>query len=110
MSGIGKPVRHKDKATGEKVEMGTVDDEVSVIVDDYKNVLQRIRHNSNAKHWGGIYGWWDDSEWVYRTGYYTYDKNGKSIVWGQYTQFVSEKELKQLLALARAKGWDIFGG
>jgi hypothetical protein len=30
------------------------------------------------------------------------------IVWGQYTQFLTEKKYKALLAQARAKGWEVF--
>ena len=51
--------------------------------------------------------YWDGSKYGYRTGYYTYDKNMKYIVWGQFTQFLTEKEYNKLLTKARAKGWPI---
>lgn len=80
--------------------MGVVEDEVHVMVNDYRHVIQKIRFAEGVA--------WDGSVHAYRTGYYTYDRNKKRIVWGQYTQFLSEREYKALLAQARAKCWDVF--
>ena len=95
-SGVGKTVTFKDKRTGEAVPWGTVTDEVSIIVGDYKHLIQRIERKE---------GYWDGSRVGYRTGYYTYDKEGKRILWGQYTQFLTEREYNKLLNKAKAKGW-----
>ena len=96
---IGKTVWFKDKQTGIPERFGVVEDEVYILVHDYKHMIQKIRHPQSA--------YWDGSKFGYRTGYYTYDKNMKHIVWGQFTQFLTEKEYNQLLSKARAKGWII---
>lgn len=99
-SRIGKKILHKHKGGGGYRQMGIVEEEVYIMVNDYKHVIQKIKIER------GIYG--DGSQYAYRTGYYTYDANRKRIVWGQYTQFLTEREYKQLLSKARAKGWAIF--
>ena len=79
--------------------MGTIVDEVSILVGDYKHLIQKVEFSSGIS--------WDESRYAYRTGYYTWDAGYKRLTWGQYTQFLTEKEYKQLLSLARAKQWDI---
>jgi len=38
---------------------------------------------------------WDESEFFYRTGYYTFAaKDKEKLVWGQYTQLLTEHEYK----------------
>ena len=100
MSRMGKDVRFKHKGRRGGHTMGRVEDEVYVMVNDYKHLLQRIRFLDGVS--------WDGSTHAYRSGYYTYDSDKTRIVWGQYTQFLTEKEYKALLGLARAKGWDVF--
>lgn len=100
MSRRGKAVVFKKKGGGGHQTMGVVEDEVYVMVSDYKHVIQKIRFAEGVA--------WDGSVHAYRTGYYTYDAKKKRIVWGQYTQFLTEKEYKALLAQARAKGWQVF--
>jgi hypothetical protein len=97
---IGKTILHKDKDGGGYRRMGIVEDEVYIIVNDYKHVIQKIKIECGT--------YWDGSQYAYRTGYYTYDAKRKRIVWGQYTQFLTEQEYKKLLSKARAKGWAIF--
>lgn len=80
--------------------MGTVEDEVFIIVGDYKHLIQRVRFETGVS--------WDDSTHAYRTGYYTYQGDRKQIKWGQYTQFLTEAEYRDLLGKAREKQWDIF--
>jgi hypothetical protein len=98
----GKPVvfKHKD-GTGHWT-VGVVEDEVYLRVGKYKHVIQRIKFAENA-------GWGENTH-AYRTGYYTYDRNHKRIVWGQYTQFLTETEYRDLLSEVRKKGWNIFPG
>lgn len=100
MSRIGKPLWHKQKGGLGFDLMGTVVDEVYIIVSDYKHMIQKIRF-AEGMGWGG-------NEYAYRTGYYTYDAQGKTVRWGQYTQFLTESEYRELLAKARRKGWAIF--
>ena len=98
MSRMHKPLYHKKKGGGGPARlMGTVVGEVYIMVNEYKHVLHKIE----GEFWGG-------DKYAYRTGYWTYAAGGQRIVWGQYTQFLIEKEYKQLLTKARAEGWDIF--
>ena len=107
-SSIGKTVWFKDKKTGKHIRQGIVEDEVYILVSDYKHLIQRIRCPEGAAWSGNKLGYWDGSHFGYRTGYYTFDKYGRNIVWGQFTQFLTEREYQKLLAKAREKGWPIF--
>ena len=98
-SGIGKAVCFMEKGEIERRNMGTVVDEVDIIVGDYKHLIQRIESKEP---------YWDGSRIGYRTCYYTFDAKGKTIKFGQYTQFLTEKEYVVLLSKAKAKGWSIF--
>ncbi len=101
MSMIGRKISCKDKLQREpRWEPGTVIDEVYIMVSDYKHMIQKIEFADRQS--------WDGSKFAYRTGYYTYDKDMKHIKWGQYTQFLTEKEYRELLKRAREKGWEIF--
>jgi len=101
MSCIGKPVFFKTKGKPEKKkEHGTVVDEVYILVSDYKHMIQQIEFKPGVS--------WDGSKYAYRTGYYTYDGQMKNIKWGQFTQFLTEKEYKALLSKAKARGWKCF--
>jgi len=100
MTGIGKPRVHKKKGGGGYTQMGMIEDEVFHIVGDYKHVIQKIRFTEGLS--------WDGSTHAYRTGYWTYDAGAKRIVWGQYTQFLTELEYRTLLKKARDKGWHVF--
>lgn len=104
-SGVGKRVWFKDKKDGKPVVQGKIVDEVSVRVGDYKHLIQKIECINTRWNQNELY--WDRSKYGYRTGYYTYDRNMKHIVWGQYTQFLTEKEYSALLKQARDKGWPI---
>ncbi len=99
MSRVGRQVIFKNKGGGGSRVMGTVEDEVYIIVGDYKHMIQRVRFAPAIT--------WDGSEYAYRTGYYTFDARGRSIKWGQYTQFLTENEYQTLLSKARAKGWPL---
>ncbi len=99
LSTIGRIVHFKDKGTTEHTKMGAVVDEVSVIVRDYKHFIQRIQADEP---------YWDGSLIAYRTCYYTFEAKGKNLKFGQYTQFLTEKEYATLLSKARAKGWPLF--
>lgn len=54
--------------------IGEVVDEVYEMVSDYKHLIQRIRFSTGIS--------WDESEFGYRTGYYTWDAGYKRITWG----------------------------
>jgi hypothetical protein len=109
-TGIGKGVWFKDKMPpNESKLIGRVEDEVAICVGDYKHLIQRIRCSENRINRSGEKGcFWDGSKYGYRTGYYTFDQSGKKLLWGQYTQFLTEIEYRELLNKAKEKGWDIF--
>jgi hypothetical protein len=102
MTGVGKPIHHRRKRGVGHDRMGKIVDEVFHIVGDYKHVIQKVLLPEDLRIK------WDGSEHAYRTGYWTYSGNGKRIVWGQYTQFLTEVEYRILLQKARDKGWSIF--
>jgi hypothetical protein len=96
----GKTVWFRDKITGKPIRWGTVEDEVYVLDNDYKHLIQRIRYAEEGS---------SDSPWIgYRTGYYTFDKNMKHVKWGQYSQCLSEEKYRDLLGEAKTRGWPIF--
>lgn len=99
-SGTGKFVKFKHKGREGYRLIGEIVDEVSVICDEYKHVMQRIRFSPDASN--------DGCRYAYRTGYWTWTADGKKVVWGQYTQLLSEREQRKMIARARAKGWPIF--
>lgn len=101
MSRLGKMVRFKSKETGESRLWGKVEDEVYILVHDYKHMIQRISPHPEGSTW------WDGSKYGYRTGYYTFAKGKKSIVWGQYSQFLTGNEYRRLHRKAVKKGWRI---
>jgi hypothetical protein len=108
-TGIGREVWFKEKMTGQSKPWGRVEDEVAIYVGDYKHLIQRIRCHEDRSFDGGEKGrYWDESKYGYRTGYYTFDRSGKKLLWGQYTQFLTEREYRILLSKAKEKGWDIF--
>src|ERR1700690_211869 len=99
-SGLGKTVKFKHKGRAGYRLIGTIVDEVSLICDEYKHVMQRIRFEPDASN--------DGCRYAYRTGYWTWRGDGKGVVWGQYTQLLSEREQRKMIARAKAKGWPIF--
>ena len=99
MSGIGKNVRFKKKEGGGYTHMGIIEDEVYIMVGDYKHLLQKIKFNPEIS--------WDGSVYAFRTGYYTYDKDRNHIKWGQFSQCLTEKEYRVLLKKAIDKGWKV---
>jgi hypothetical protein len=96
----GEKVTFKRKGTGEIWNVGEVVGEVYVIVNDYKHMIQQIQFTEGEG--------WGDNRFAYRTGYYTFQYDTNRIKWGQFTQFLTQSEYKELLGKARAKGWDIF--
>ncbi len=102
---IGRTIRFKDKNGGTSIIWGIVRDEVYIIIGDYKHVIQRIEHPRQGK-WQN--GYWDKCKFGYRTGYFTFDKSGKKLMWGQFAQFLTEHEYRTLIGKTIAKGWPIF--
>lgn len=100
MTGVGKRLTHRNKVGPGRTIMGNIEDEVFHIVGEYKHVIQKILFADGVS--------WDGSSHAYRTGYWTYDGRGKRIVWGQYTQFLTETEYRVLLRKANDRGWRIF--
>jgi hypothetical protein len=101
MTMVGRRLCCKDKLqSGKPWQPGLVVDEVYIMVSDYKHLIPQIEFAPGQS--------WDGSRYAYRTGYYTYDKDMRNIKWGQYTQFLTEKDYRTLLSRARQKGWDLF--
>jgi len=97
---IGKTVTHKNKGGSGHQVVGTVVDEVYIIVSDYKHLIQKIAFTP-GNEWGG-------NMFAYRAGYYTFDAKMKKPTWGQYTPVLTESQYRELLQKARQKGWAIF--
>jgi hypothetical protein len=98
MTRIGMEVRLIDRQTGRETLCGVVKDEVAIVVEDAKHVIQRIRLVDDARRNGDEYG--------YRTGTFFVDRQGR-IKWAQYSQALTETQLQELLSLAKKKGWPV---
>ncbi len=96
----GRQVRFKNKGAPGHWVVGTVEDEVFIIVSDYKHMIQRIQF-PEGEGWGG-------NLQAYRIGYYTLAAQKRNVKWGQYHSLLAESEFKDLLHQAKQKGWDIF--
>jgi hypothetical protein len=81
------------------VRWGVVEDEVGLVVDGAKHVIQRIRLAEGVNGDGSAYG--------YKTGSFVVDPRSGSVKWAQYSQVMSEHEYRELLAKAKARGWPI---
>lgn len=100
-SRLGKQVIAQARESWSPIVWGVVEDEVSLVVDGAKHVIQRIRLAKDAT--------WDGSEYGYKTGSFHLDPRTGAVKWAQYSQVLSEREMSELLARARSKGWPIFG-
>jgi hypothetical protein len=101
MSMIGRKISFADKREPHhRWEPGVVVDEVYIMVSEHKHVIQKIKFLPGES--------WDGSRFAYRTGYWTYDKDMRRIKWGQFSQFLSEKDYRQLLKRAKEKKWKLF--
>ena len=98
---VGKEVWLNGKGGWTPMLWGVVEDEVAIVVDSTKHVIQRIRFADGVS--------WDGSKYGYKTGAFTLDPRTGAVKWAQYSQCVSEEELKALIAKARDKGWAVFG-
>jgi hypothetical protein len=96
---VGKDIWLNARDTGMPTRWGVVEDEVGLIVDGAKHVIQRIRFADDIA--------WDGCEYGYKTGSFVVDPRSGSIKWAQYSQVLSEHEYRELLALAKARGWPI---
>lgn len=97
---IGKEVWLNERGSGMPMLWGVVEDEVGIVVDDAKHVIQRIRLAAGVS--------WDGSQYGYKTGSFTIDPRSGAVKWAQYSQVLSEREYNELLARARAKNWPMF--
>jgi hypothetical protein len=102
-TGLGKKVQLKykdqEKRPGKRT-IGTVVDEVSIIVDECKHFLQRIEYAQGMQE--------DHSNYAYRAGYYILSAKGHRIVFGQYNPLLTESNMRALLHKAHQKRWPIF--
>ena len=96
---LGKEVIATGQASWSPTVLGVVVDEVSVVANDAKHVIQRIKLTKDVAR--------DGSEYAYKAGTCYVDPRAGDVKWAQYSQIISEREHRELLAKARAKGWPI---
>ena len=80
--------------TGVRVLCGVVEDEVDVLGDGAKHVIQRIRLAD-----GGAYG--------YETGSFVVDPGTGRIKWSERSPVISETDYRELLEKAKTRGWPL---
>ncbi|MBI1734547.1 MAG: hypothetical protein HYR51_05175 [Candidatus Rokubacteria bacterium] len=80
--------------TGVSVLCGVVEDEVQVLTDGAKHVIQRIRLAD-----GGAHG--------YETGSFVVDPGTGRVKWSQRPQVISETDYRELLEKAKTRGWPL---
>jgi len=96
---VGKEIWLNARDSGMPMRWGVVEDEVGLVVDGAKHVIQRIRLADGVP--------WDGSDYGYKTGSFMIDPRTGAIKWAQYSQVMSEHEYRELLAMAKARGWPI---
>ena len=96
---LGKEVVATGRDSWSPTVLGVVVDEVSVVANAAKHVIQRIKLTKDIA--------WDGSEYAYKAGTFYVDSRTGDVKWAQYSQIISEREHRELLARARAKGWPI---
>ena len=108
MSMLGRNITFKYKHKPGRYTVGLVEDEVYIIVGDYKHLIQRVKFEDDVS--------WDGSTHAYRTGYYTYEASRKNIKWGQYhpvsygeriSKFTPEGQRQGLGADLTTKNFDL---
>lgn len=95
---VGRHMKFKDKFTGVRTVWGRIEEEVYIMVGDYKHMIQRIKYDNTPG---------DSSVYGYRTCYYTLSAGGQ-LKFGQFAQQLTEHQYKILLGKAKKKGWPIF--
>jgi hypothetical protein len=96
---VGKEVWLKARDQWTPVLWGVVEEEVSILGDQAKHVIQRIRLADGVA--------WDASDYGYKVGSFVYDDRAGAVRWANHSQLLSEKEVRELLSKARSRGWDI---
>ena len=95
-TGINKQVWFKHKGKPGREQWGIVEDEVSIIVKDYKHLVQRIKLEPET---------WGNKKYAYRTAYYTLTAKTRKPIWGQYHALLLEADYRRLMRKAHQKGW-----
>ena len=93
----GRDVTFRNKDRPGRRARGVVEDEIFEMVNDYKHMMQRVRFHPGES--------WDGSTHAYRVCYYTLAADGRTIKFGQYPSFLTQKEAGRLFRKARLKGW-----
>lgn len=96
---VGKTVQALGRDGTSTLAFGVVEDEVCLVVDGAKYIMQRIRLADGVG--------WDDSRYAYRFGAFVVDVRTRAIRWTQYTPTMTEREYATLLARAAEK-WPAF--
>lgn len=82
--------------------VGEAVDEVALLRDRYKVVIQKVKYPQHHL--------WDDAECGYRLGYFMISSSyaePSRVVWRNYAMLITESELDFLLRQAEQKGWRI---
>lgn len=98
---LGRNVIFREKETGKQQMLGAVESEVSVLAADntYKHFIQRIEYTNDWRkrinqkhHYRDKFG--------FRICYWTLDKTGKKLKFGQYASHMPESDFHKLLRKA----------
>lgn len=104
---VGKTVRFRLPTDSKRRRVvGQVIDEVGLIRDRHRLVVQQIRYTQHHL--------WDDDDVAYRLGYFSfkwdsYSGSDTEVVWRYNSVLVTTTELSFLLKQAAQKGWSIPG-
>ena len=101
-SRVGNIVRFRFPADPKRRSLvGEVVDEVCLIRDRHKLVIEQIRYTQRHL--------WNDDEVAYRVGYFRIRESWPElkIVWSNRAIMISESELDFLWRQAREKGWSV---
>lgn len=97
-STLGREVRVGTKY--DSVVLGVVEDEVAVIGNQVKHVLQRIRLSNRPPSGPDEYG--------YKLGTFVWSETSRSVKWAPHAEVMSEREIGELLSKARDRRWPLF--
>src|SRR5437762_2994068 len=91
VTGRGKRIIIRDKATGQRFVVGSIEDEVSVSDGEQKYFIQIVRLEADISADG------DPTRYVFRIGYYTRRADGRFCLGSQYAPITTPVEFVSLL-------------
>ena len=91
LDNTGKTITGKIKGSDRRESKGKIEDEVFLMVDDNRYVIQKVKLK------GGVTG--------FRIGYYTCDANYIKLYYGGYSPIMNKSDFTILINKAKDKGW-----